>query len=262
MLRQNHATTVGLNSNILPNIYTYYFYDLFAFFYVFGPIKPYLFIITSEDTFRDSIIFIGLAIMIKILLSSFVILTTISLSGCFTFESPTYKVELGHDATYKMGGGEPKEAKAGEAISSDGEPLLVEAPGKVGLLIYPAIDGEGLYKLNLRDQKEWSGEALGQELNRSVSEILLQVNEAQVKLSENQAQAALDTVKQVQKDHPGVTYLYFIEASCLYVLGKEQEAKAALAAGLQDFPEHKAGRNLYQSLGGKLGPIEQGAGNN
>jgi predicted Zn-dependent protease len=65
------------------------------------------------------------------------------------------------------------------------------------------------------------------------------------------AKEALREVHQLEKDYPEITYLQFLEASCLTVLGQKEEAANVLKTALIEFPENDEAVQLYQALTGK-----------
>jgi len=61
----------------------------------------------------------------------------------------------------------------------------------------------------------------------------------------------LNEINNLVNKYPQVTYLNFVRSSCLVVVGKREMALEVLQLALQDFPNNKAGKQLYKSLTGE-----------
>ena len=170
------------------------------------------------------------------------------LSGCLSVSDPGYEIELGHSALITVGLDSSVEKKSGETVRSDGSPILIEKEGRISLLIYPAVEGQGAYKVNLKEIKDWGGESLAAASSQAINDVLSEFNKIQVLMSENKAQEALGAVTELKKKYPKLSYLSFIEASCHFMLGNMDQARQNLNVALKDFPDNELGLTLEKKL--------------
>lgn len=172
-------------------------------------------------------------------------------SSCSHVSRPSHhQIELEKD-TWVQVGDKRQLRKKGEILELKDQPILLEAPGHIGLMIAPPLDKTAKYQVNLRPLEEWGGDYFSHLADKVISETLEKVIQAQALLGRGKAQEALEQIKEVQKTYPQATYLKFIEASCLVVLGKKEEARGILELALKNFPDNEEGRKLYISLGGQ-----------
>jgi hypothetical protein len=144
-----------------------------------------------------------------------------------------------------------KEVKKGETIAITDSAVYLEAPGHIGLLVLPPLSGQGEMTANLRPFDQWGGAVFEKRSNDVLGDVMDGLVNAQKLMARDQAAAALTTVEGLISKYPTVSYLNFIKASCLVMLGQKSEAIAALESALHDHPQHAQARSLYRNLAGK-----------
>lgn len=184
---------------------------------------------------------------------------SLATGSCSLFEAGPVEVKLAHDASVTVGGAEPKAAKAGEVIDSEGEAVLVEAPGRVSVVVVPAHPNAGTYDVSLREVGRWRGADLQGQADNILGPLVKTLNELQIKLAGRKWEEALKDVDALMQKYPGVHYLKFYRATCLILLNRNEDAKGVLEDVLRYFPDNKDGRDLLIKLGGKPPEIKRAA---
>lgn len=162
----------------------------------------------------------------------------------------TKVVRFENDVTVVQPGGGKTNYKKGDTYPFPNIPVQVEAPGYVTVLMLPTQGNSGEATLTMRAIDDWGGPQFKQQLNSRLNEIISRVVEAQKELSGGRARGALSIIEDLQSKSPELTYLNFLKASCLIVLGEREKARAALDVALAAFPDNESGRALSQSLSG------------
>jgi predicted Zn-dependent protease len=134
------------------------------------------------------------------------------------------------------------------------EPVLLESPGHVGVLLIPARETPTQYKVSLRELPLWGGDAVDRYANSVISEVLSKVTQAQVLLGQHKPEQALEIVQELRAKHPKLSYLGFLESSCYLVMGQREKATATLSRSLEDFPKDEQAKALYRSIAGEKRP--------
>lgn len=172
-------------------------------------------------------------------------------SGCAEFKPQRDQaVLLDGESWVTEGNGKVAKHGAGESIQVSDKPVLIERPGHLGVLVLPPAKATEDFKLTLRPLSEFGGQYVDTYLNQYLTKLLAKVTEVQKLLSQGKATQALETVKILRGEHPKVSYLMFLEASCHVVAGDSIKAKALLQRGLEEFPNESQARNLYRHLAG------------
>jgi tetratricopeptide (TPR) repeat protein len=187
-------------------------------------------------------------------LAFFILTLAFTFSACSQKASKTnyaYKMKLAHDAWVKSESKEPEFVKAGEEVRVGREVVIVETPGHVDAVLMPPTSQNKHLNLSLRPIPYWSDKNLAKYANSVISDVFSRTNQAQLLLGKGNSREALKEVRQLQKDYPAITYLKFLEASCLTVMGEKQYAAEVLRTALADFPENEEARVLYQALTGE-----------
>jgi predicted Zn-dependent protease len=141
--------------------------------------------------------------------------------------------------------------KKGEKIViASGESVFIESPGYIGLLVLNDGGDSSTKKIDLKPADEWLGPTYQRKLNRSLNELITDMNEAQVLLSSRKAAEALSKVLRLEKKFPDLVELELLEASCQLVLGDRSKAVTVLTGALREDPTNEAGLALYRSLVG------------
>ena len=163
-------------------------------------------------------------------------------------EAPGHKVKLKSDVTVKTVNGEPKEEKAGSEIIVKDEPIFVEAPGYVGVVILPPGSAPVEMDLQLRQSSDWASGASKSYASKRITEILQDVSEVQGHLFSGKYDDALKKVRDLKKNYPEIAYLNFLEASTLTLMNRRGEAIPLLRKGLAEHPEFEPAKNLLRSI--------------
>ena len=168
-------------------------------------------------------------------------------------EAPGHKVKLKSDAIVKTTSGEPKEEKAGSEIIVKDEPVFVEAPGYVGVVVLPAGSAPVEMDLELRQVSDWASNASKNYASKRITEILQDVSEVQGHLFVGKYDEALRKVRSLKKSYPEIAYLNFLEASTLTLMNRRGEAIPLLRKGLADHPEFEPAQELLRSIASEPG---------
>ena len=175
-------------------------------------------------------------------------------AACSTTNSDSRILKFQDDVTVSQTGGSKTSIKKGDSMPLPTAPVQVEAPGRVGVLVIPAQPGSGEITISLKPVEDWGGPQLNRLVNARLNEVVARVVDAQKMLSLGRAKDALATIEDLQTRYPELTFLNFLKASCLIVLGERERAKTTLDAALDAFPDNEAGRALAASLSGRKTP--------
>jgi thioredoxin-like negative regulator of GroEL len=171
------------------------------------------------------------------------------LGACASFGgSDGRTLKFQDDVTVTQAGGNRTTVAKGEAMPMPNVPVHVEAPGRVGVLVVPTSSAAGETLISLKPVEDWGGPQLNRLVNARLNEVLSRVVDAQKMLGSGRAKDALATIEDLQTRNPELTYLNFIKASCLVVLGERDRARSALDAALSAFPDNESGRALAASI--------------
>ena len=163
-------------------------------------------------------------------------------------EAPGHKVTLKNDAYIKTASGEPQQQKAGAEIIVKDEPVFIEAPGYVGVVVLPVGSAPAEVELELRQVSDWASEASKGYASKRLTEILEEVSQVQGQLFVGKYGEALNKVRELRKSYPDIAYLGFLEASTLTLLNRREEAIPLLRQGLLQQPNYEPARNLLRSI--------------
>lgn len=180
------------------------------------------------------------------------IAATVLLMGCSSlFSGGRHQIELANDAYVTTPHGKTVMHKKGEKIVvSAGESVFIESPGYIGLLVLNDGGDSSTNKVDLKPADEWLGPVYQRKLNRSLNELITNMNEAQVLLSSRKAAEALSKVLRLEKKFPDLVELELLEASCHVVLGDRSKAVTVLADALKEDPSNESAQSFYRSLVG------------
>jgi hypothetical protein len=170
-------------------------------------------------------------------------------TACASLGSDTRSLKFKDAVTVTTAEGRETDYKAGESISVPSEPVQVEAPGQVSVLIVPAGLGSGVTEIKMRRLETWSGPELGREINQRLNKVTGRVVEIQRALAQRSGREALRLIEELQANYPELSYLNFLKASAFVLMGERARARTAVEAGLVDFPEDVSGKALLRSLG-------------
>jgi hypothetical protein len=169
--------------------------------------------------------------------------------GCALFGAgPRSEIELGQNSVIRSAHDERgRDAKKGDVIVLESEPLYFESPGLVSAIVIPETVS-GRIKLNLRASDQWSSEAFDRRLNGTLSDLVAGVGQVFKLLASQKAKEALEKTETMEIRYPKVAYLKVLKASCLTVLGERGKAKALLENVLAAYPEQKEAKELLEVL--------------
>lgn len=173
--------------------------------------------------------------------------------GCSSTQSVVKNdhVVLMQDSTITEGTRPAVQMSAGSVLSIKKEPLLIESPGHIGVLLHPHTARPQETRVSLKKIEDWDGEYLQNRSNRLVNSVVVEMSEVYSLLNAKRVTEALARVEELQKKYPKLSSLHFIRTSCLILLGKKSEARVALSEGLKDFPESQVGQRLYEIVYGR-----------
>jgi hypothetical protein len=130
------------------------------------------------------------------------------------------------------------------------QPLFVESPGNIGVLVVPAQASSGAIDVRLRRSDAWRGADFTREVNQRLNTVLDRIFAIQKSLGSRQGQEALRQIEALQAQYPELSYLDFLKASAFVLTGDRDRARAAVETALASFPDNASGRALLRSLGG------------
>jgi hypothetical protein len=162
----------------------------------------------------------------------------------------TSQIKMTQDMYVSRGSESRIKHKKGEVLSINDKPLLLEVPGHVDMLIIPLKNSISQVEPVLKPIDEWSGEALEKSLNIKLSEIINETIKVQFLLYSKKEKEALAKLDLIQAKYPRVSYLNFLRASALFLMGEKIKSKLAIEVALKDFPNDENARSFYESLGG------------
>lgn len=179
--------------------------------------------------------------------------------GCSTFsflkssvQSPKHELTLKQSANVSELGNPPEKKQKGEVVIVQEKPVMIEAPGYVGVLVMPS-NPEYVQKseLNLRPVSLWAGKGFDRELNENMDEIIYEIHNILFDLASQRGKEALGRVENLQLRYPQVSALAFLKVSCLLVLNERNQAAALLENTLSRYPDSRIGQEMYLSVFGK-----------
>lgn len=154
--------------------------------------------------------------------------------------------------TYVTSGNSPQALlRKGEAVGLGTEPVYLQAPGYVSLLVVPLGGTSQSVFPSLRPIDEWGGEAFESALNSKVNELVAGINDVEVLLGKARIEEAIAKIELLQRRYPKVTCLNVIKASALFLSGERSQAKAVLDDAMrQGLPSDSGTLEFYRMLSG------------
>jgi len=164
-------------------------------------------------------------------------------------EKPAHEITFMQEVSVSEGNGEKKQMKKDEKWEVMETPILVEKPGYVSVLVIPynkspTASQMALKEINPSEASPYVLKASNKILDEVMNEVLI----AQNLLSKKDAKGALETVEKIIIKYPQLSYLKFIKASCLMVMGNKENAVKLLEETLTEYPENKLAMELYSRL--------------
>ncbi len=182
----------------------------------------------------------------------------LTLVGCSTFQgitsttAPKFPVlVVKSDVNVRTYDGKQEAKSAGQKIEmNDGQPILLEAPGKVSVLVLPTQDLSSEVTVTMSAVQEMDIKTQSINAEPVLNDILPKIIEIQTLLANKQPQKAMEKSKSLRQTYPLISYLKVIEGSCLVMLGKLDAAKVLLKSALEDNPGNETARILLSKLEG------------
>jgi hypothetical protein len=131
------------------------------------------------------------------------------------------------------------------------EPALIRLDKKVPMILVPV--GEGRQQItidSLKVDEVLNAYNQGQ-ANVMLSEILAEIVDIQQSVQQKKLDQAYRDLLQLQAKYPEVTFLEFLKASILLVMGKKAEAEKTAEAAVKKFPSYKGGKLFLDVVKGK-----------
>ena len=173
------------------------------------------------------------------------------LAGCSVFTGKQRQFELGTSAYVTIGRNKPVLHKRGDKVTVGAmEAAYIEAPGYVGVVVLSDGGASSVNKIALRPAEDFLGTSIQKKINRTVNDLVGEINEAQILLSQRKGGEALAKIQRLERMYPDITQVQLLEASCHIVLGDKGRAIAALAEALKLDPKNEPALELYNSLSG------------
>lgn len=179
----------------------------------------------------------------------FLLFLAAGLGACSSMDGSRKVLKFQNDVTVIEAGGSKTAYKKGDTLPVPLVPTHIEAPGYIGMLVVPSSSGTGEIDVSLKNIEEFGGPQFNRELNARLNEVVARVVEAQKMLASGKARDALGVIENLQDKNSELTYLNFLKASCLVVLGERARARTALEDALASFPDNEAGRSLAAQIG-------------
>lgn len=171
-------------------------------------------------------------------------------TGCASLGLSEKKMKFAEAVTLVNLDGRETSIPAGQTTEIPSEPVKIEAPGMVSLLVVPLDSNTSNVDIKMRKLEGWSGPDMGRQVNIRLNQILEKVVEAQKALGSKRGREALSIIESIQKDSPELTFLNFLKASAHVLNGDRSAAIASLEVALATFPDNASGKALLKSLKG------------
>lgn len=185
---------------------------------------------------RDS-----LALICGVLLSS--------VWGCASLQAgDKTHVTVQHDVIIRTPSGQEESVSKGATVEVGQDPVYVESKGRVGVVIIPLEARASKMDLNLRPIEDWSGSILEKRGNSLLTKVLIDINKIQNSMAQGKNEEALALIRKSLQNYPGLTYLRFLEGSCLSLMGQRGQAISVLEEALVEYPDQPEAQKLLEVL--------------
>ena len=169
--------------------------------------------------------------------------------GCSSLSTPDgHVISVSHDAQITEATGESKALNKDQTASITNQPVFIESPGRVSVLILPPNENKQKIDLKLKKISEFGGREFEQYADSVLNEIMNDVYQVQVRLGAKQYDIALTKVKELRSKHPHLSFLMVLEASCHLGNGNRESAIAVLREALNKNPSHREAGDLLMRL--------------
>jgi len=179
----------------------------------------------------------------------------LTFSGCSSSPTPVlHRLVLAQDTIVTVGDGTGGMRSRGETLDVGEDPVLLESPGHVGVLVVPIAIPQRDLKVSLKSLHEFGGAPLAQSTNAALIVILDRIYEVQRLLAQGKHDEAIQQADALVTANPGLAPLRLLKASCLMTRNDQQGARALVASVLSEFPGHRAALDLERVIGNPRPP--------
>lgn len=166
--------------------------------------------------------------MLRIFVLIIILSQILMFAGCATKKS-TSRIQFSDDVSLKLGNGQTTNLKAGETFEFSKDEFLIESPGKVSVLVVPLErQSEQSIDIALRKKIEWVNQDTQNYLTSELELFLPRLEMIYRFMSQSKFDLALIETKNLQQKNPDLKFLKRIEASCLMLLNRDEEAQKIL----------------------------------
>lgn len=183
-------------------------------------------------------------LFMKMLTLSFLVFFT----ACSSSVKKTSSIILTQDSYVTVGESTPTLVKSGESIPKTTDPILVESPGHLSLLLLDQ-GGKSEVEVTLRPLSESNLGSEFKKINKkNMEEVLLGVWEVQNLLATQNSPLALDKASSLVAKFPDIQSLKVLQASCLVANGNRSGAISVLNSVLDSNIGFAPARELLDVL--------------
>lgn len=171
------------------------------------------------------------------------------LNSCSSGVKVKNTLRVNRDVSVSYGSVKDKAYKASQVIDIQSDPMLVESPGNISVLVVPISSTTKAVELNMKElTKKTFSNKMKTIYDKDLTYVFSKVFSIQKDLQENSAKDALTKLQGLKKEFPELTYLYFLEASIHYIMGDTKKTKSLLELALSKYPDNEDALSLYASL--------------
>ncbi len=166
--------------------------------------------------------------MLKNFVYSFFLVSYLFLTACAS-QKTLARLEIQDDVTIKLRDGKIETVKKGESFDLSKDEILIESPGKTSILVIPLerVSNETI-QLKMRKKSDWISSDTQNYLDTELERFLPQLEMVYKLMAQAKYDLALIQTKSLQDKFPRLLYLKRIEASCLMLLNRTDEADQVL----------------------------------
>lgn len=170
------------------------------------------------------------------------------LCSCAVVRPRTHLV-MAQDATVTIGSNAPQSFATGERVSlPHDEPVLVEAPARVSVLVVPLAQSPDELKINLRSVDDPAGPSRQSEMDRHDDELVLATLDIQRLATERRLPEAQQRLRSLQEKFPQLVSLGVLDVNLALLQGQTGRAREAIKVLNTRFPDDKRVRQLASYL--------------
>lgn len=130
------------------------------------------------------------------------------------------------------------------------EPLIIRMNQKLPLILVP-VDGHSKITVDSPKIDEVVNVSNQNQANILLSEILGQIVDIQKSIQQKNFDLAYKDLTDLEAKYPEVTFLEYLRASLLLLMGKKSEAEKVAENAYQKFPTYKGAKEFLETIKGK-----------